>query len=147
MGVTDCDYVNSGLNLPELCSIIILTGGVAVKICGERMRVLRESMNYSQMKVAEIFGIGQSSVVRYEKGEASPSLELLVKMSDYYDVSLDYILGRTDNPQGILYGCNPKNGYGPDMANFVEMCFDPKSPMSARLKQTLLQMLMEDNNQ
>lgn len=44
-----------------------------MKICGERMRALRESMNYSQMKVAEIFGIGQSSVVRYEKGEESNS--------------------------------------------------------------------------
>ena len=78
-----------------------------------------------------------------ESCEASPSLELLVKMADYYDVSLDYILGRTEHPQGKLYECNPKNGYGPDMASFVEMCFDPKSPMNARLKQTLLQMLGE----
>ena len=114
-----------------------------MKLCGERLRALRESMNYSQMTVADIFGIGQSSVVRYEKGDASPSLELLVKIADYYDVSLDYILGRTENPQGKLYDCNPKNGYGPDMANFVEMCFDPKSPMNARLKQTLLKMFEE----
>lgn len=111
------------------------------------MRALRESMNYSQMKVAEIFGIGQSSVVRYEKGEASPALELLVKVADYYDVSLDYILGRTEHPQGKLYECNPKNGYGPDMANFVEMFFDPKSPMNARLKQTILQMFEEVDKQ
>ena len=34
-------------------------GGVFVKVCGERMRALRESMNYSQMKFAETFGIGQ----------------------------------------------------------------------------------------
>lgn len=115
-----------------------------MKICGERIKALRESMNYSQMKVAEIFGVGQSSIVRYEKGEASPPLELLVKIADYYDVSLDYLLGRTDNPQGKLYDSNPKNGYGPDMASFVEMCFDPKSPMNARLKQTLLQMLGEE---
>lgn len=64
-------------------------------------------------------------------------------MADYYDVSLDYILGRTEQPQGKLYGCNPKNGYGPDMANFVEMCFDSKSPMNTRLKQTLIQLLGE----
>ena len=109
------------------------------------MKALRESMNYSQMKFADIFGIGQSSVVRYEKGEASPSLELLVKIADYFDVSLDYILGRTDVPQGRLYSSTPKNGYGPDMASFVEMCFDPKSPMNARLKQTLIQLLGEAN--
>ena len=114
-----------------------------MKIFGERIRSLRESMNYSQVKFAEIFGIGQSSVVRYEKGEASPALELLVKIADYYDVSLDYILGRTDNPQGKLYDCKPKNGYSADMENFVEMCFDPNSPMNAKLKQTLIQMLGE----
>ena len=115
-----------------------------MKICGERIKALRESMNYSQMKVAEIFGVGQSSIVRYEKGDASPPLELLVKIADYYDVSLDYLLGRTEHPQGKLYDNNPKNGYGPDMADFVEMCFDPKSPMNARLKQMLLQMLEEE---
>ena len=114
-----------------------------MKIFGERIRSLRESMNYSQMKFAQIFELGQSSVVRYEKGEASPALELLVKIADYYDVSLDYILGRTDNPQGKLYDCKPKNGYPADMENFVEMCFDPNSPVNAKLKQTLIQMLGE----
>ena len=114
-----------------------------MNVCGERIRALRESMNYSQVKFAETFGIGQSSVVRSEKGEASPALELLVKIADYYDVSLDYVLGRTDNPQGKLYEYKPKNGYPADMANFVEMCFDPKSPMNAKLKQTLVQMLGE----
>ena len=114
-----------------------------MKIFGERIRALRESMNFSQVKFAETFGIGQSSVVRYEKGESSPSLELLVRIADYYDVSLDYVLGRTDNPQGKLYEYKPKNGYPADMANFVEMCFDPQSPMNAKLKQTLVQMLGE----
>ena len=114
-----------------------------MNVCGERIRALRESMNYSQMKFAQIFDLGQSSVVRYEKGEASPPLELLVRIADYFDVSLDYIFGRTDNPQGKLYEYKPKNGYPADMANFVEMSFDPKSPMNAKLKQTLVQMLGE----
>lgn len=114
-----------------------------MNVCGERLRALRESMNYSQMKFAQIFDLGQSSVVRYEKGEASPPLELLVRIADYYDVSLDYIFGRTDNPQGKQYEYKPKNGYPADMANFVEMCFDPKSPMNAKLKQTLVQLLGE----
>ena len=96
------------------------------------------------MKFAQIFDLGQSSVVRYEKGEASPPLELPVRIADYYNVSLDYIFGRTDNPQGKLYEYKPKNGYPADMADFVEMCFDPKSPMNARLTQTLLQMLEEE---
>lgn len=73
-----------------------------MKIFGERIRALRESMHYSQVEFAKVFGIGQSRVVRYEKGEASPPLELLVKIANRYDVSLDYMLGRTDHPQGKL---------------------------------------------
>ncbi len=115
-----------------------------MKICGERLRALRESSHLSQAKFAERFGIGQSSVVRYEKGEAAPTLELLVKIADHYDVSLDYLLGRTDHPQGKLYNNNPKIGYSSDVASFVEMCFDPKSPINARLKQTITQMFREE---
>ena len=79
-----------------------------MNVCGERIRALRESMNYSQMKFAQIFDLGQSSVVRYEKGEASPPLDLLLRIADYFDVSLDYIFGRTDNPQGKLTSTSQK---------------------------------------
>ena len=120
-------------------------GVYILKICGERLRALRESVNYSQVKFAELFEIGQSSVVRYEKGEASPPLDLLVKVADYFDVSLDYIMGRTEQPQGKLYEQKAKVSYTPEMESFVEMCFDPKSPMNARLKQALLQMLKEES--
>ncbi len=114
-----------------------------MKICGERLRALRKTLHYSQIKAADIFSIDQSSIARYEIGESDPPLELLVKIADYYNVSIDYILGRTDNPQGKIYDCKPKCGYRPDMEAFVEMCFDPKSPMNARLKQTLIEMLEE----
>ena len=57
---------------------------------------------------------------------------------------MDYIFGRTDNPQGKLYEYKPKiQQSDPQMQKFVEMCFDPTSPMNARLKETLLQMLGE----
>lgn len=115
-----------------------------MKICGDRLKLLRESMNYSQMKTATIFGVGQSSIARYEKAEASPPLELLVRIADHYNVSLDYILGRTDNPQGKLYNCMVPVDQSSDMMDFIEMCFDPQSPMNARLKQTLIQMLQEE---
>ena len=117
-----------------------------MNVCGEQIRALRESMNYSQMKFAQIFELGQSSVVRYEKGEASPPLELLVRIADYFDVSMDYIFGRTEHPQGKLYEYKPQIAQSdPSMEKFVEMCFDPQSPMNERLKQTLLQLLREEN--
>lgn len=70
--------------------------------------------------------------------------ELYIQYADYFDVSMDYIFGRTDNPQGKLYEYKPKiQQNDPRMQKFVEMYFDPTFPMNARLKETLLQMLGE----
>ena len=115
-----------------------------MKEVGKRLKALRESIGISQVKMAEAIGSTQSSVNRYENGQSSPSVELLRRYADYFDVSMDYIFGRTDNPQGKLYEYKPKiQQSDPQMQKFVEMCFDPTSPMNARLKETLLQMLGE----
>ena len=115
-----------------------------MKIVAERIRSLRESAKLSQVKMGEIVGAKQSSINRYEQDQTSPSYEILVRYADFFDVSLDYILGRTDDPQGKLYECKTKfEESDPEMEKFVEMCFDPKSPMNDRLKKTLLAMLME----
>ena len=113
-----------------------------MKIVGQRLRGLREKARLSQTKLGDMFGICQSSMNRYENGSASPSFESLVKMADYYDVSLDYLFGRTDDPHGMYYDCKPKLEFShPEMKKFIEMCFDPGSPMNERLKETLMQMM------
>ncbi len=115
-----------------------------MKEVAERLRSLRESVKLSQVKMAEIVGVKQSSLNRYELNQASPTFETLTRYADYFDVSMDYIFGRTDKPQGKLYEYKPKIGQSDlKMKKFVEMCFDPNSPMNARLKETLLQMLGE----
>ena len=111
---------------------------------GARLRELRQSAKLSQAKIAAIVGSRQSAVARFESGEAHVPAEVMVRYADYFDVSMDYIFGRTDNPQGKLYEYKPKiQQNDPQMQKFVEMCFDPTSPMNARLKETLLQMLGE----
>lgn len=115
-----------------------------MKEVAERLRYLRENVKLSQVKMAEVVGVKQSSLNRYELNQASPTFETLTRYADYFDVSMDYIFGRTDNPQGKLYEYKPKiEQTDPEMKKFVQMCFDPKSPMSERLKETLLQMLGE----
>lgn len=110
----------------------------------DRLRNLRNSVSLSQVKMAEIVGVKQSSLNRYEQNQASPNYETLTRYADFFDVSMDYIFGRTDNPQGKLYDYQPKiQQSNPEVKQFVEMCFDPKSPMNERLKQTLLTMLEE----
>lgn len=113
-----------------------------MKELGERLRGLRESVKLSQVKMAELLGVKQSSINRYEQGQSAPSLETLVKYADYFDVSLDYLLARTDNPQGKLYEHRPKIAPGSEeMKQFIEMCFDPQSPLNEKLKQMLLEMM------
>lgn len=115
-----------------------------MKEVGERLRILREGMKLSQSRLAKMIGTTQASINRYETASSAPPLKTLLWYADYFDVSLDYILGRTDKPQGKLYEYKPKIAEdSEEMRRFIEMCFDPNSPMNERLKQTLIEMLGE----
>ena len=74
-----------------------------MKIIGERLRSLRESVRLSQAKLAKEFDVSQSALARYEIDDSTPSPEVFLKYADYFDVSLDYIFGRTDDPHGMIY--------------------------------------------
>ena len=114
-------------------------------IIGERLKALRESIKCSQYQIVKLIGnLAQPAITRYESGKNLPSCDVLLWYSNYFDVSLDYIFGRTDNPRGKLFDCKPKiSEKNEDLAEFIEMCFDPKSPVNARLKETMLKMLEE----
>lgn len=116
-----------------------------MEIMSKRLKTLRENMNLSQARLAKEIGVTQATVNRYETGKATPTVETLLWYADRFDVSLDYIFGRTSEPQGKLYQYQPKIiAHNDEMQKFVEMCFDPKSPMNERLKQTILKMLEEE---
>ena len=121
-----------------------------MQILGERLKALREGMKLSQQKVADMIGCPQTSIYRYENGTYTPSAEALLWYADYFDVSMDYIFGRTDKPQGKLYKYEPQalkitEERRREMADFVAMCFDPKSKASTKIKALMLQM-MEEND-
>ena len=115
-----------------------------MEIFAERIRELRIEHGLTQEEVGKIIGVKRYAVYSYEKGRACPEMKGLVALADYFDVSLDYLCCRTDQPQGKLYECKPKViNNGQNMRKFIEMCFDPASPFNSKLKETLLQM-MED---
>ena len=64
-----------------------------------RLKELRRARHLSQLKVAMDLNMSQNTISRYENGQRRPSFEELVALADYFDVSIDYLLGRTDNPQ------------------------------------------------
>lgn len=115
---------------------------------GLKLRSLRESIGISQARMAEIMDSTQSSINRYEHGLSTPSVGLLRKYADYFDISLDYIFGRCDTPQGKLYEAKPPVvNDSPAIKQFVEMCFDPESAINAKLKDILVRMLQEEKNE
>ena len=63
----------------------------------QRLRDLREDKDLKQSDVAAILGIQQTVYSRYERGFQNIPLEHLLTLADFYGVSVDYILGRTNN--------------------------------------------------
>ncbi|MFJ7407079.1 MULTISPECIES: helix-turn-helix domain-containing protein [unclassified Lysinibacillus] len=69
---------------------------------GVRLKYLRKSDNKTQQDIADILGITRPAYTAYEQGKRNPDYEILEKIADYYNVSIDYLLGRTDN-KGALH--------------------------------------------
>lgn len=67
-------------------------------IFSERIKKCRELLRLSQLEVSKITGISNKSLSRYENGDTEPDLETLKRLSKLYKVSIDYLLGKTDNP-------------------------------------------------
>lgn len=67
-----------------------------MKIFQERLIEQRKLNHLTQRQMAEYLNMAQPSYIRYENGSAQPTLENLVKIADYFDVSVDYLLGRTE---------------------------------------------------
>ena len=64
-----------------------------------RLKDLRKKRRISQLKLAMDLDMNQNSISRYENGEREADYATLIKFADYFDVSIDYLLERTDNPK------------------------------------------------
>ena len=61
-----------------------------------RIKELRNEKKQTLKQMAEAFGTSNQVISRYELGQAEPDFETLIKIADYFNVSVDYLLGRTD---------------------------------------------------
>ena len=62
-----------------------------------RLRELRDEKNLTQTEVAKMLGMSQTGYSKYETGENDIPTDVLIKLSNFYSTSIDYILGQTDN--------------------------------------------------
>ena len=60
------------------------------------LKELREEKKLSYQEIGDIIGIGERSIRYYESGERRPDFAGLLALADYFDVSLDYLVGRSD---------------------------------------------------
>lgn len=64
-----------------------------------RLKELRKKKGLSQLRMATDLNTTQNTISRYETGEREPGIDELIKIADYFNVSVDYLIGRTENPK------------------------------------------------
>ena len=65
----------------------------------QRIQDLRVDSDLSQRQLGEILHISQRSYSHYETGSRNIPVEMLIRLANYYEISLDYLVGRTDNKE------------------------------------------------
>mgnify|MGYP000675850980 FL=1 len=63
-----------------------------------RIQELRKARRITQLKMALDLDMSQNTISRYESGEREPGIAELIRIADYFRVSIDYLVGRTDDP-------------------------------------------------
>ena len=63
-----------------------------------RLKELRKKKGITQLRLATELNTTQNTISRYETGEHEPGIAELIKLADYFNVSVDYLIGRTDDP-------------------------------------------------
>lgn len=85
-----------------------------VNLFGKRLRELRKEKNLTQKDVANFLKISDRTIGYYESGQRKPDPETLQKIADFFNVSVDYLLGRTDIR-------NPESSFSPLDEEIVEI--------------------------
>lgn len=70
---------------------------------GERLKELREEKGLLGKDLAKVFNVESATITNWEKGNRCPKDDTLIKLADFFDCSLDYLLGRTDNKSSKVY--------------------------------------------
>ena len=122
-----------------------------MSMMSENLRTLRISAGYSQKELAELANSNQSTIAKVEINKGEPTNKLLRWYADHFDVSLDWIFGRCDKPQGKLYNYEPdvlksKMENKEEWEKFVKACFEPNSALNAKLQEAILRLSTGGDN-
>ena len=68
----------------------------------QRIQDLRTDADLSQKQISDILHISQRSYSHYETGSRNIPIEMLIRLANYYETSIDYLVGRTDNKNAVI---------------------------------------------
>lgn len=108
---------------------------------GERIAELRNKRGLSQYALAEKLGFSRGKLANYEQGTRQPDYETLKKIANFFDVTTDYLLGVTDNPNSdisIAYDGGPQYE-DEDEREFIEQQLEQYRKMKKRMQERLEQ--------
>ena len=71
-----------------------------------KIREIREQKGLSQTELSRILGVAQNTLSQYELGKREPDLDTIHKLADYFEVTTDYLLGRSEIPQGEVFAAS-----------------------------------------
>ena len=70
-----------------------------IEVFSKRVKMLRKKNNIKQSELGKIIGLSDNAISDIERGYRLTTMEKLVALADYFEVSIDYLVGRTDNPR------------------------------------------------
>lgn len=107
-----------------------------------RLKELRKANRYNQQKVAEILNTSQAVYSRYESGEREPSVDQLIKLADFYNVTLDELVGRKPLDTVTVYADPPPAPKG--FASIVISADKKEEPTPDSLEKQIKAVLSEE---
>ena len=95
----------------------------------KNLKALRESRHLSQQTLGNITGISQQAIYKYENCIAEPDIQTMIALADYFETSVDYLIGNTEQP--LKY--EPRTAYDLNQKEGAHMDTYRQMPPSVRL--------------
>jgi transcriptional regulator with XRE-family HTH domain len=108
----------------------------------KRLKELRLKSEYSQKQLGDLLGITQQAVQKWEKAIAHPDIDAIIKMANLFDVTVDYLLGRTDTPKVEIVKAPPNSGAD---ELYVLKGSEPFTPKQAEYIRNLIESIKHDD--
>lgn len=107
-----------------------------------RIKDLRTDIDKTQEKFAKELNMHKTTYVRYENGDREPPFEFIIKLADYYNVSIDYIAGRSKNKKGLT-----KSELPDDVSQLVENFMFLSDRRKGQIDLLMKQLVEEQENE